>query len=118
MDQARSWTEFSMRDDVAAELPGSLRELFWDYDADGLSWERSKHTIVLRLLQSGGMDAVMWVRSRMTDEELRDFLVRRQGRGVEPRRLRFWGLVLDLPRDQVDSWVATARANPWYRRVR
>ena len=107
-----------MRDEQApAELPGNLRRYFWDYDPEGLTWERSKHTIVLRLLQAGGMDAVAWLRSRLSDAEIRDFLTRRQGRGIEPRRLRFWGLVLDLPRTQVDRWIAVARMNPWNRRT-
>ncbi len=97
-------------------IPEHLRQYFQEYTED-LDWERSRHTIILRLLQAGGMDAVVWLRSRMSDEEIREFLVRRQGRGIEPRRLRFWGLVLKLPRNDVDRWIGTARANPWYRRT-
>jgi hypothetical protein len=99
------------------DLPERLRGYFWDYDADHLTWRGSRHTIVLRLLQSGGMDAVQWLREHMSDEEIREFLVRRRGRGISPRRLRFWGLVLGVPRSQVDEWIAVARANPWHRRA-
>lgn len=99
------------------ELPERLRGYFWDYDADRLTWERSRHTIVLRLLQSGGMDAVKWLREHMSDEEIREFMVRRRGRGISPRRLRFWGLVVGIPGSQVDEWIAVARANPWHRRT-
>lgn len=102
---------------ASAELPDHLQGYFWEYAADGLDWERNKHTIVLRLLQSGGMDAVTWLRSRMSDDEIRDFIVRRQGRGIDPRRLRFWGLVLNLPRSTVDRWIAAARTNPWNQRT-
>lgn len=98
-------------------LPESLRGYFWDYDAERLTWNGSRHTIVLRLLQSGGMDAVRWLREQLSDEEIREFLVRRRGRGLSPRRLRFWGLVLDIPRRQVDEWITAARANPWHRRT-
>jgi len=107
-----------MRDEQATtELPSRLRRYFWEYDAERLTWERSKHTIVLRLLEVGGMDAVTWLRSHLSDAEIRDFLVRRRGRGIEPRRLRFWGLLLALPRAQVDQWIAAARTNPWNRRT-
>jgi len=63
------------------------------------------------------MDAVQWLREHMSDEEIRDFLARRRGRGISPRRLRFWGLVLGIPRNKVDEWIAAARANPWHRRT-
>jgi hypothetical protein len=102
---------------ASAKLPAALRRYFWEYAAEDLDWERNKHTFVLRLLQSGGMDAVTWLRSRMNDDEIRDFIVRRQGRGVDPRRLRFWGLVLGLPRSVVDQWITTARTNPWNQRT-
>lgn len=99
------------------ELPESLRGYFWDYDADRLSWDRSRNTIVKRLLQSGGMDAVAWLRAHMSDEEIRDFIVHRRGRGIEPRRLRFWSVVLGIPRIQVDGWIAVAQSNPWNQRT-
>lgn len=102
----------------AEELSELLRRYFWDYDPERLSWEASRHTIVLRLLQSGGWDAVRWLRAHVSSEELREFLVRRRGRGIDPKRLRFWGLILDLPREQVDEWVEAARSNPWYQRTR
>lgn len=104
-------------DSDSAALPETLHHLFWDYDPERLSWEQSRHTIVLRLLQSGGMRAVRWLRERMTDDEIREFLTRRRGRGIDPRRLRFWSLVVGIPRDEVDAWVEAARQNPWYNRT-
>lgn len=100
------------------ELPDELRGFFWDYDTDQLWWEDSRHTIVLRLLEKGGMQAIRWLRQRMTDEEIRDFIVRRRGRGISPRRLRFWSLVVEIPRHDVDEWIETARRNPWQTRTR
>lgn len=102
---------------VTADLPGELRDLFWDHDLERLSWERSRHTIVLRLLEKGGLQAVRWLRRHMSDEEIRDFIVRRRGRGISPRRLRFWSLVVDIPRPEVDEWIETARRNPWHNRT-
>ncbi|MEX0893515.1 MAG: hypothetical protein WEB88_15220 [Gemmatimonadota bacterium] len=98
-------------------LPESLLSHFQEYDSATLSWPHSRHTIVLRLLQAGGLEAVLWLREHMTDEEIQDFITRRSGRGIEPRRLRFWGVILDIPRQQVDDWVAEAHADPWQRRA-
>lgn len=104
-------------DTTSADLPADLRHYFWEYSTENLTWERSRHTIVLRLLQSGGMDAVTWLRSRMSDAEIREFIERRQGRGISPRRLRFWGLVLSIPRTSVDRWIASTQSNPWHQRT-
>jgi hypothetical protein len=99
-------------------LSDLLRRYLWEYNPAQLSWEKGRQTILARLLQIGGWDAVRWLRTNVSDEELREFLVRRRGRGLDPKRLRFWGLVLDLPAEQVDAWIATHRDNPWRRRTR
>ena len=100
-----------------ADLPDSLRHYFWDYPTDRLSLERSRSAIIVRLVQSGGLDAVKWLRHQLGDNELRAFLVRRRGRGIGARRLRFWGLILGVPRAQVDEWIGSAAANPWSERI-
>lgn len=106
-----------MGDQQCTSLPEHLRTYFWDYDAEALDWEQNRHTITLRLVQVGGLDAVTWIRSRISDDDLKDFIVRRQGRGMDPRHLRFWGVLLGIPRSLVDGWVAAARANPWNQRT-
>lgn len=98
-------------------VPDRLHQYFWEYSQDRLDWAQNRHTVILRLLQAGGMDAVQWLREQISDEEIRDFLVRRQGRGIDPRRLRFWALVLDIPRTEVDRWIGVEKSNPWSRRT-
>lgn len=94
-----------------------LRRYFWDVDAESLSWEHDRPFIVRRLLREGGWDATRWLRRRMTDPELRDLILRMEGRGMDPKRLRFWELLLDLPVDRVNAWVAAARRDPWHDRA-
>lgn len=101
-----------------AGLPKELWGYFWDYPHDRLSLENDHHTIVLRLLQVGGLDAIRWFRSSVDEDFLRSLLIRRKGRGIDPKRLRFWGLMLDLPRKEVDAWIAAQRDNPWYNRTK
>jgi hypothetical protein len=102
---------------ATVDLPDELRDCFWDYDPERLSWERSRPTIVLRLLERGGLHAVRWLRRHLSDEEIRDFIVGRRGRGISPRRLRFWSLVVEIPRREVDTWIEAARRNPWHDRT-
>ena len=104
-------------DQAILDLPENLRALFWDYDPQRLSWERSRHTIILRLLEEGGLQAVGWLRERMTDEQIRAFIVRRRGRGIAPPRLRFWALLVGIPGVDVDQWIEAAHLNPWHRRT-
>lgn len=101
---------------MIADLPAELQRYFWDYRPQALSGEE-RHTVIARLLQVGGWDAVRWLRASVGDEGLRAFLTRRRGRGIGPKRLRFWGVVLDVPREQVDAWIESSRANPWHDRV-
>ena len=98
-------------------IPEHLRQYFWEYDTDRLSLSESRHTVLLRLLQEGGLDAVHWLRQNATQDELRTLLVRRRGRGITPKRLRFWALLLDLPATQVDDWINAQRNDPWSRRT-
>lgn len=95
---------------MGTPLPERLHRYFWEYDATRLAWPESRGTIALRLLQCGDADAIRWLRERMSDAELRDFLERRRGRGLEPDRLRYWGQELGIPGEEVDAWIAAVRS--------
>lgn len=95
-----------------------MRQFFWDYEGGQPTGPGRDGTVMARLLQQGGLAASRWLRDTYGDDALRHFIVKRRGRGLSPKRLRFWGLVLGLPRGQVDAWVAASRAQPWHTRVR
>lgn len=99
-------------------LPPVCHPFFWDYDPDELSWPESRDTIVRRLLEVGNLESLSWLRSHMTDAELRNFIRQRRGCGLEPRDLRFWAVVLDIPREEIEAWITESQANPWYGRTR
>ena len=99
-------------------LPAMLRALFWDYNFAALTWENDRDLITARVLASGGWDAVTWLRSRLGDHALRDWIERRQGRGLSPQQLRFWELILGLPHRQVNAWLAAEGRKIWEKRVR
>ncbi len=94
-------------------LPPELHHLFWDCDPVSLDLQQHRNFIVRRILDRGNWDTVVWLRRNLGDAEIRDWFLRKDGGGLEPRKLRFWGLLLDLPRDKVDKWVYKARSLPW-----
>jgi hypothetical protein len=97
-------------------LPRNLRAFFWDYRFDQLSWEVDRELVIRRLLTHGSWEAITWLRRKIGDGDLRKWLIAHQGRGLSPRQLRFWSLVLALPNRQVSVWMQTGRANPWSRK--
>jgi hypothetical protein len=100
------------------KLPASLRALFWDCDFGVLTWENDRDLITARVLASGTWDAVTWLRSRLGDHTLRDWIKRHQGRGLSPQQLRFWELILGLSHRQVNAWLAAEGRQIWDKRAR
>jgi len=100
-----------------AELPKGVRSLFWDCDPASVDLEKHRSFLIRRVLDRGNWDAITWLRRTVGDAALREWFLRKAGGGLEPAKLRFWGLILDLPRDQVDGWVHQARASIWGGRV-
>ena len=98
-------------------LPEHFRQYFWDCDFNTVTWRKNKADIVLRVLVRGTWDDVKWVREKAGDKWLREWLVARKGRALERPDLRFWGLILRIPRRQVTSWLNDEARQIWDRRT-
>ncbi len=107
-----------MESEETVELPELLGRYFWDYAPGRLTWPDSRQTIIGRLLEKGGFDSVRWLRRHVGDQEIREFIIARRGRGIDPKRLRYWELILRLPEELVSAWIAAALQNPWHQRVK
>jgi hypothetical protein len=99
-----------------SDLPSYVSQLFWDYKPGSVRWPRDRETIARRVLESGPWTAVKWLRRQMGDAALREWIVDQEGRNLTPQQLRFWQLMLKLPKRQVDAWVAREREGAWARR--
>jgi len=97
-------------------LPKSLKPYFWDYPFSKLSLGTDRDLIIRRVLSFGSWEAILWIRKRIGDESLKKWLIAHQGHGLSPRQLRFWELILDLPKRQVNAWVRVARESEWNKR--
>ena len=98
-------------------LPALLRPFFWDYDFKTLTWDDDRDLIIARVLASGTWEAITWLRVRLGDQALREWIERRRGRGLSPRQLRFWEVMLDLPHRQVNAWLQAEGRKIWDQRV-
>jgi hypothetical protein len=98
---------------VPVRLSRYLRPLFWDHDFARLTWEADADLIIGRILVAGDWEAVCWLRRLLPKPALQGWLDRRRGAGLSARQLRFWELVLGLPRRQVDTWLADPARQVW-----
>lgn len=87
-------------------LPEQLRALFLDVTFEDLSWDLHHDFIAARILERGSLQDIKWLRGHWGDIALRDYILNRRGKGLNPRQMRYWQLILDLPADQVDQWIA------------
>ena len=69
--------------------------------------------IIRRILEYGDFNSYRWLRSKMGDEQLRQWVIARNGKGLTPRQIRYWALVLDIDSNLADQWVRTASQTIW-----
>lgn len=99
------------------KLPKFLKPLFWEYEFSKLGWPKDRETVILKILEHGDRNAILWLRQTEGDEGLREWITVREGRGLSPRTLRFWEVLLDLPHRKVTAWVKREQAGPWEQRL-
>jgi hypothetical protein len=73
-------------------LPEELRDLFWEFDVRELRVARAKDTIILKVLTRGRKQHREWLAQRFGVEQVKDWIVRRQGRGITTATMREWGV--------------------------
>lgn len=98
-------------------LARHLRPFFWDHEFQRLSLDTDADFIIGRLLAEGDWRSIRWLRRKVGDRALREWLIRHSGVGLTPQSLRFWELVLGLDRRTVNSWITQQRESPWQRRA-
>jgi hypothetical protein len=99
------------------KLPARLSPFFWDCRFAGLSWQHDRDFIIARVLQQGDFSVSLWLMRRAGIPELRSWFNARKGRGLSPRRLSFWTLILGIPRPLVKRWLQEQDDGIWNRRV-
>jgi len=104
-------------DTVLQPLPENMCLLFPEYGFGDLSWEQDRDLVTARVLAEGTWDDMMWLRKTAGDDALREWMVKRRGAGIDRRRLRFWELILDIPRRKVNAWLRDPARQVWDSRI-
>lgn len=99
-------------------LPLRMKSFFWDYRCRFLRMDRDRDLVIARLFDRGDWNDLKWLRKTLSDSELRHWLISRCGAGLSPPKLRFWELVLRLPRRDVNKWLRNENRRVWDQRAR
>jgi len=87
--------------------------VLWDTDPRSVSWEAHRESLIGRVLAHGDWDALRWLRTTAGDGAIRDWIVATRGRRLSRQQIRFWQLLLDLPEQQVEAWLALPERKVW-----
>lgn len=78
------------------EWPPSVASCLWSYDLDALDLKKDRRTVITQVFNYGNWEAVKWVRSRYSDEEIKDTVLHpARGRWFK-QALNFWLLELGV----------------------
>ena len=99
------------------KLPKMLRPCFWDVEFCRVNGQTHGDFVASRLLESGDWDCWRWLRRTAGDDALIELVRGKRGLGLSRRQLRFWQLIWNLPKREVDEWLLRDGDDTWDRRA-
>lgn len=96
----------------ASRLPDSLKSLFLDCDFPSLRLGEHGSFVIRRVIDRGDCQAITWLRHTLGDDAIRQWFLAKRGGELDARKLRFWEVVFDMPKSDVDEWVRRVRSLP------
>lgn len=76
-----------------------LRSLFWDTNIDNFDPAAYPRYTIERVLEYGDEDAVAWMRTLFSAEQILDVL--RTDRNLTPLSANFWAVLFGVPADDI-----------------
>lgn len=77
-------------------IPPSVRATLWSYDMAKIDPARDKMLIIRHVLNYGTEDAVKWVRTQYTNDELVEAVSSSIASEWSPKSLNYWSIILDV----------------------
>ncbi len=71
-------------------LPKSFRGYFWDSDFKALDMIKYRCFIIERLLEFGGLDALVWVLKNISQKDVIYFLRSKKAHSLDRKSYLFW----------------------------
>jgi hypothetical protein len=88
-------------------VPSHLHTLFWDVDVSAFEPSEYPDYTILRVLELGDEDAVRWLRTTFSEEQILKVL--RTNRRLSRKSANFWALIYRIPADAVAALHDDAR---------
>ena len=100
------------------ELPPSLHRFFWEYDPATIRLNEHSHLIMLRLMERGTWEAMLWLRKTFTNEQITEFLYKKGKKVLPARELNYWAFICGVPDEIRYEWLAEikVRKDIWLNR--
>jgi hypothetical protein len=76
-------------------IPECVRRLFWDVDPDTVDLRLHAGYVMERVMSRGTWEAMRWLKSMYSREQLADFLLR-SGDRLTPRDRAYWSLIAGI----------------------
>ncbi len=77
-----------------------IKRLFWDVDKDSVDMEKHRSYIIRRIMDFGNMDAVNWMLTAYTPDEI--IKVVKKSRGLSRKSATFWSVYFNIPREEIE----------------
>jgi hypothetical protein len=98
------------------DIPGDHAQILWDVDESSIDLDLHAEFLIARILASGSLAQVDWLRKQYGDKRIRDVLLEPGGvRHLSARDVQFWALILGIAQDVADRMIDQKLASPWGR---
>ena len=77
--------------------PFNNQSLFWDTDPNKIDKEKNKEYIIARILESGTIDDIHWLRKNYTDEEISEVIINTGS--ISKKTATFWKYILNIKQE-------------------
>ena len=83
---------------MIVQAPPSVQGALWSYDIAKLDLARDRDRIVANILTHGTTEAVAWLRSVYSNDDLREVVAHPTPGAWDERSLNLWRIVLGVPK--------------------
>jgi len=82
------------------QIPQSVKAALWSYDLSKIDSEKHKKLIISQVLNFGSLDAISWLFSTYTDDEIKNTALTLPLGSWDKKSLNLWSLFLNLDKSQ------------------
>ena len=81
-------------------IPGFIKRLFWDVDADRVDPVLHRAFIIRRIIDFGNPQDVRWMKQTYPPQEIQE--VTKKSRGISRKSGYYWAAYYDIPEEEIE----------------